>query len=187
MSVFDIFSKRKHRQRGNAPDVYTYDQLPRAFRVQAVHIIRDLLGDPSVHGGEYGEPWSAYKFICDALSREYGVFRLHGTPYGNRDYPSELFNFLLETDDVEQCLDVIEISARYADRLTRKYEYLHEQSPDLRVDDGLKELNVRFREHAIGFQLEEGEIVRVDSDLIHAEAVKPALTLLRTKCSSCDS
>jgi hypothetical protein len=42
-------------------------------------------------------------------------------------------------------------------------------------------LNARFREHGVGFQFADGEIIRVDSELIHAEVVKPALALLHTK------
>jgi len=39
-------------------------------------------------------------------------------------------------------------------------------------------LNSRFREHGIGYQLESGNIVRVDSQLVHSEVVKPAFYLL---------
>jgi hypothetical protein len=42
-------------------------------------------------------------------------------------------------------------------------------------------LNARFREHGVGFQYESGEIIRVDSQLLHNEAVKPALVLLRAR------
>ena len=46
-----------------------------------------------------------------------------------------------------------------------------EQDPD----DAVEELNHRFKEHAIGYQYLEGELVRVDSQFAHAEIVKPAL------------
>jgi len=38
---------------------------------------------------------------------------------------------------------------------------------------------VRFREHGVGYGFEGGNIIRVDSQLLHAETVKPALALLR--------
>jgi hypothetical protein len=41
-----------------------------------------------------------------------------------------------------------------------------------------EELNGRFRENGCGFQFEAGRIVRTDSQLLHAEAVRPALALL---------
>ncbi|SOE91854.1 hypothetical protein SAMN05414139_04537 [Burkholderia sp. D7] len=46
-------------------------------------------------------------------------------------------------------------------------------------EDAIDELNERFREHGVGYQYESSEILRVDSEFIHAEAVKPALGLLR--------
>jgi hypothetical protein len=44
MSLLDLFSKRVRRRRGDVPDVYVYDQLPDALRVQVVHVWREALG-----------------------------------------------------------------------------------------------------------------------------------------------
>src|SRR5262249_14054178 len=41
--------------------------------------------------------------------------------------------------------------------------------------------NFRFKEHGVGFQFVNGNIIRIDSELIHAEIVKPALALLHNK------
>lgn len=45
-------------------------------------------------------------------------------------------------------------------------------------DDAIQELNHRFQEHAIGYQYQGGQIVRVDSLYLHSETVEPALSLL---------
>lgn len=45
----------------------------------------------------------------------------------------------------------------------------------------IEEINHRFREHGCGYQYENGEFMRVDSQLLHAEVVKPALRLLNDK------
>ncbi|MBW4090449.1 MAG: HEPN domain-containing protein [Proteobacteria bacterium] len=50
-----------------------------------------------------------------------------------------------------------------------------EQKPD----DAIEELNVRFRDHAIGYRFADGYIVRADSEYVHAEVVQPTLALLR--------
>lgn len=42
----------------------------------------------------------------------------------------------------------------------------------------IKELNTRFKENSIGYQFENGQLVRIDSQYIHQEAVKPAISLL---------
>ena len=41
MAIFDLFSKRQRRARGEVPDVYVYDKLPQELRVQIVHIIKE--------------------------------------------------------------------------------------------------------------------------------------------------
>ena len=46
-------------------------------------------------------------------------------------------------------------------------------------DEAVEELNVRFREHGIGYRFESGQVLRIDSEFLHQEAVKPALHLLK--------
>lgn len=185
MAIFDLFSKRQKALRGDIPDVYIYEDLPNALRVQIVHIWSDALGNDNHYYDNYGcgpNVKAAYKFIVDTLCREYGVFKLPtAEKYQDRMYLNELANYLLQVDDVEKQLDIVELSFRYIDKLTREYDYLRKQNASKSVDDAIAELNDRFKEHGIGFQFVEGEIVRVDSELIHSEAVKPALRLLNEK------
>lgn len=185
MAIFDLFSKRQKALRGDVPDVYVYDNLPHALRVQIIHIWADALGSDENYYAQYScgpNVQAAYKFIVDTLCREYGLFQLPtAEKYQGRMYLNELANYLLQVDDVDRQLDIVELSFRYIDRLTRKYEYLGKQNASKTVDAAISELNARFKEHGIGFQFVEGEIVRVDSELLHAEAVKPALRLLNEK------
>jgi len=180
MAIFELFSKRQQALRGDVPDVYSYGDLPNTLRVQIIHIWTDSIGgDRDYYDYRHGEKVkSSYKFIVDTLCREYGMFKLPTAErHGDRMYLNELANFLLQEKDVERQLDIVELSFRYIDRITRDY-YLGRSNSSEIADSAISELNDRFREHGIGFQLVEGEIVRVDSELIHAEAVKPALRLL---------
>ena len=95
MPIFDLFSKRQKRLRGEMPDVYVYDDLPHPLRVQIVHIWRDTLRH--------------YEFIVNTLCREYGVFFLAETDYP-RDYRKELFDFFLNEKNIEKVLDAVELS-----------------------------------------------------------------------------
>jgi hypothetical protein len=177
MSVFDIFSKRQKQLHGEIPDVYSYDKFPQALRVQIVHIWRDTLGRDYQDEPRIRE---AYQFIAEALCREYGLFSLPGAEHhGRRNYLSELANFLLNEQVPEKVLDAVELSFRFIDRFTRTWDFLHRNNASAFADDAIEELNRRFREHGVGYQFASGEIVRVDSELLHAEAVKPALLLLR--------
>ena len=182
MSIFDLFSKRQKKLRGDVPDVYTYDKIPQPLKVQIVHIWQDTLGDSRAYHEGSKSVFGGYKFIVETLCREYGLFKLPGAKdYRDRDYHSELANFLLQEQNAEKVLDAVELSFRLIDRLTRDYNYLGRHNASKIADDAIEELNARFSEHGVGFQFVEGKIIRIDSELIHAEVVKPALALLHAK------
>lgn len=182
MSVFNLFSKRQKKLRGDVPDVYVYDKIPESLRVQIIHVWHDTLGNQREYDEGYNGVYSAYKFMVDTLCREYGLFQLSGpSGRGTRNYLIEFGNFLLQESDTEKILDAVEISFRCIDRLTRNIDYLHRANYSQLADDAIQELNARFREHGVGFHFSEGEIIRIDSEMIHAEVVKPALVLLRSK------
>lgn len=182
MGIFNIFSKRQKQLRGDVSDVYIYDTIPQSLRVQVIHIWQDAIGDPNEYHISHRGTYRAYKFIVETLCREYGVFKLHGAEkYGERNYLSELVSFFLQEPETEKVLDAIELAFRYIDRLTRGYDHLQRQRASKIADEAIEELNTRFQEHAIGFQFTDGEIIRIDSKLIHLEVVKPALILLHNK------
>lgn len=172
MPIFDLFSKRQKRLRGELPDVYTYTAIPESLRAQIVHIWSDVFGKPA---GPYREQSAkCFEFVVDTLRREYGVFHLPGARRDMSDR-SELTTFFLNETDVERVLDVIELTFRLIDRITRSWDY---GSGAETADAAIEELNTRFREHAIGYEYASGDLIRVDSELIHAEVVRPTLVLL---------
>jgi hypothetical protein len=171
MPVLDIFSKRQKRRRGEVPDVYVYDQLPGTLRVQVVEIIRDVFGTTVEHG-QHSPGFRCYKAIVQILRREYGQFTLVDIRHRDR-YEEELFTFFMSVPEVDRAFDVVELAMRVAKSYARDRHIRAEE-----VESAVEELNSRFKEHGIGYQYEGGELVRVDSGLLHAEAVKPALTLL---------
>jgi hypothetical protein len=48
-------------------------------------------------------------------------------------------------------------------------------SPDAAIEG----LNARFKEHGVGFQFSQGQILRIDSEFTHQEITVPALNLLQ--------
>lgn len=171
MGIFDLFSKRQARRRGEVPDVYQYTDIPKKFRVQVAHILRDAFGDPGAYQSQTQEYFQA---IHDVLCREYGVFKLVEMRYW--DPRQAVCDFMLNTDEYEQVLDVIEISFRLMERLDHRFK--SSSNPKMTPVEAVTELNERFREHGIGFQFEASEIMRVDSQLVHSQVVKPTLVLL---------
>ncbi|WP_175994709.1 STM4504/CBY_0614 family protein [Burkholderia vietnamiensis] len=176
MRVFDLFSKRQKRARGEFPDVYVYDELPNPLRVQIVHIIQDAFG---IDHYQSDHVKNSYEFVKQALCREYGVFEL--VKHARSDQES-VFNFFLNEESVERALDVVELSFKVIQVFIEgNWSYKHNTDRKIEPADAVSELNERFKEHGIGYQFESGEIIRVDSEFLHAEAVKPTLAILRDK------
>ena len=124
----------------------------------------------------------AYKFIVETLCREYGLFKLiESQNYQVRNFMEELINYFLREGDYEKIIDVIELTFRYIDKLTRGWDHRNQKNASKIAGEAILELNIRFKEHAIGYQFDSGEIIRIDSELVHSEVVKPALKLLSGK------
>jgi hypothetical protein len=177
MAIFDLFSKRQKRLRGEMPDVYVYDEMPNKLRVQIVHIIKDAIGTEMVYNDHAN---NVYQSIHDILCREYGRFALKTRANSNF---SAVYDFFLATEDVEECLDIIELSFKHIDAIVRKamWEFKQTQGFKQDPDSAINELNERFKESGIGYQFESGELIRVDSQFIHSEAIKPTLRLLASE------
>lgn len=180
MAIFDLFSKRQKRLRGEVPEVYIYDQIPGKLRIQIVHIIEDAFGTNFTTSYTHGRTDAAYQFVHKALCREYGVFHL--SENNREDDRSAVLNHLIKAEDAELAIDIIEICFKYisiiinADR-----EFKHYATPKLTSAESIEELNERFKEHGVGFQYEADQIIRVDSTFVHAEITKPTLQLLFNK------
>ena len=164
MPVLDIYSKRQKKIRGEYPDVYSYEDLTQSLRVQIIQILDTFF-----------EGWESdfYESAVKSLRHEYGVFKLTEKAY---TYKDELFNFFLSSQDIDQLLDVVETSFLYLDTNCRENTYLSKE-----IDNTIEELNYRFKEHGVGYQFCSPEIIRIDSEWIHTEVVKPALKLLEEK------
>jgi hypothetical protein len=173
MAIIDLYSKRQKKLRGEVPDVYRYDDLPETLMNQIAQIWSSVIG-PS---HSYTPAYTLYDTVVGSLRREYGVFSL-ASVRGVKTPEDELSTFFLGFASEEQQLDVVELTFRAIDGNARRTYYLGRGEPSRVVDEAIEELNGRFQEHGIGYQYTNGEIIRIDSQLIHSEVVKPALKLL---------
>jgi hypothetical protein len=169
MGVFDLFSKRQRRDKGEMPDVYKYDDLPNPLRVQIIQIIQDAVG---IDQYAYG----LFDFINTTLCREFGVFRLANN---QKTIVDSIFTFFLQEESVDKTLDVVELFFRVINTNVRN-DHKNQRNGGRKItpDEAIAELNARFKEHGVGFQFESNKLIRMDSEYLHAEAVKPALVLL---------
>lgn len=166
-------------QRGQR-DVYQYEDLPQAFRVQVVHIWATAIsGDHYFIQSPRFIDGPVWEVLSQAMARELGLMRLSSEPN-----PFHQCQHFFVNASVEHALDLIELTFSAIDRELRPL-YWNEafllsrskQSPD----DAIQELNARFQQHRIGFKYEGGIIMRVDEEFVHAEMVKPALAILASE------
>lgn len=178
LAVFDLFSKRQKRLRGETNDIYYYNSIPQSLRVQIVQILKDAVGNEHDYS-QYEGVRTAYEAICKTLCREYGVFYLKQSSSKHpAHFIQEITYFILNEENVEKVIDAVELTFKFVDKFLRIYDYRGLKNSNEVATKSIEELNYRFQEHAIGFQFEDSEFIRVDSAFIHAEIVIPTLKLL---------
>jgi len=176
MPIIELYSKRQKRIRGETVDVFTYDQFSNSFRTQISMMMDDLLGTERVYR-EFEKPRQAYDSIVSALRKEYGERSLTSIIW--HDAHKELHSFIENEPDVERILDAVELCYMVGDTVARDTWYTrYREDQDEHVDACIIELNERFKEAGLGYEFINSKIIRVDSQLIHAEIVKPAIGFL---------
>jgi hypothetical protein len=117
------------------------------------------------------------------LCKESGVFRLPGPKRSgflrSPNSRQSVEDFFLQCSQVERCLDVVETVFSTIERVVagKPREFSSATPPD----DAIAELNSRFREHGVGYEFRSGQIIRVDSQLVHKEVVVPAFGFLQQR------
>jgi len=109
--------------------------------------------------------------ICEA----FGLAGLNGT-----NPCDELHRFFREAD-TDQALGVIELTFAKIIHARRGDDSLMGLAPRMTAAEAVIKLNGRFQENAIGYRLERGRIIRIDSEFLHSEVIEPALRLMYTK------
>ena len=181
---YEIFSTREQRLKGELPDTYQYETIPDELRVQIFYIWGKIWGTP--YDNNFGEiqvslpAYNAYMSIETTLREEYGVLALNEGNNPNEDgyFYWVVRDFLFKTEDTNKVIDVIEVSFRYIDPMIRDISPDSISPDSISPDEAIDLLNRRFRQHSVGYQYESGLIVKVDSQFIHSEVVKPALVFL---------
>jgi hypothetical protein len=177
--VASLFSRRQSERQGESNDVLQYDDLPETLRVQIVHILNDVLGSET-YFERLTAVKNAYRAIVTTLRREYGVFELPPTSRRIRSEYTELQEFVLHEFNVERVLDALELACKVIHGHARSPHYVGRRDSNAEVTNAFAELNLRFKQHAVGYRYDvpSVQIVRIDSELVHSEIIKPALALL---------
>lgn len=177
--IYELFSKRQSdAAKSGQADVYQYDTIPQPLRVQVDQIARDAIGQAGVRGdgilrGDQENPrWTGIERI---YRREKGLDPIAGGYFAGQ----RVLTFMRNCP-TEGWLDLLEIISTtiIAIEIDRDYQHRHEWRITVTAKDAIDEINHRLREAGVGYQIVANKLMRVDSQFIHAEIVKPALELL---------
>lgn len=138
---------------------------------------------------EFRRRMDVNEFTVLALCNEYGVLKLPELPFyqnkvanslnvavgglpsndeSPRKFHKELKNFCLQEKEAEHDLNAIQLAFDFI----RKYVF------SSLAAQAVEELNSRFRQHRIGYELGDNGFTRIDSQFMHEKTVKPVLNLL---------
>jgi hypothetical protein len=188
MPVYDTFSKRlKREQEAGQSDVYKYDDLPANFLNQVCYIWNSAVGRYEsydvVHTplGPKRVKNAVWLSVYNTMRREEGTF----VEYSADQNPKTWCLTHLVRTDTSGALNLIEMSFRFMCRRTLTSDEAKGFGITQTLESAISELNTRFQENDLGYEFvidedsSDGKLIRKDSTFIHANAVLPAIALLR--------
>ncbi|WP_409409505.1 hypothetical protein AAE485_03345 [Acidithiobacillus ferriphilus] len=177
MAIYDIFSKRFLRSTKVRNDVYVYDVFPDSLRVKLIYAIQDVIKNSLNDSG-------IFERSVQLLCREYGLFALVENPpykHGYRDFAGEVNRFIMMESDVYRVIDAVELVFSLVLAGLDNWNVQNNDPRRMKYIEIVAELNERFKEHSIGYQFDGSYIIRIDSQLVHVEVIKPTLALIQKR------
>ena len=178
--MFETFSQRKKKLAlGDAPEVYTYDQIPSQLRHQICMVMHESIGPYKIINiySSYVPPnandlWEQIDKICQKEIYPYLRFR-------HEEYlDKRFFDFLLQCEEIDELLSAIEIGCVGLAVLSGQSAH---RGATTSGEAALEEINARFRPHGVGYRAENKHLIRVDAEYSHSEIIKPALKILSSE------
>jgi hypothetical protein len=182
MPIFEIYARRKRLQnRGDEPEVYTYDRAPDHLRHQICMELSEGIGRYHIFtGNEFAstppnanDMWEEIDRICRKELQSYLGYTKE------RNLAARFLEYVAKVDDIDDFLSAVEIGCIALSATDDEYDHQTvERGAKQKATVSIDDINGRFEQHAVGYQFENRHVIRVDSKLTHAEIIKPALRLL---------
>lgn len=168
--MFELYSRRIKNSLGE-PEIYEYNEFSIQFRNQFFFVLSDVL--------DYAKEnviYNVWDNIHDYFARELGVKCLYSNKYPKKAQ----IEFFVEQSSNDEFLDFIDYSFCAIINIRDQNNQLNPYETDFNeiVERAIIELNCRFKQHNLGYEFVNGEIIRKDNEYMHQQVVKPALKLL---------
>ncbi len=186
MTIYDTFSKRnKTPEELNKPLIY--DELPAGLREQIIYIFNELMNKIIISRDDI---LPLGRYIISSIRQELGLRILYpvSTEFFQGDkinWPDEFQAFFRSYKDTINLLDAIDVTFQSLDTYIKSKGGINNASGEIILENFIEAsnkateaLNQRFREHRVGYQFIRNQIVRVDSQYLHAKTIAPVIKLL---------
>lgn len=177
--MFELFSRRQKKRSGE-PEVFIYDVFPETFRNQFFKIIRRTFQELE----EYNERfrwWRMAENICESFAEEKGMKVIEaecdGVPYTNDVTALEGYIDQCSSQDFLNLMDFTFGYWIYPEIKSMKDDFLGDIYVEY-INVAVESLNLRLRQHDLGYEFISGEIIIKTNTVAHETIVKPALKLL---------
>ena len=127
--------------------------------------------------------WVCYYWedLYNDFCREKGMKRQNSDSYEMSKRNCETYIVKCQDDNLMDFIDfafyMFNTEGRNLDNLPHMRKSVAKEINSI-IDEAIEELNYRFKQHNLGYEFVNGEIIRIDNKMIHQEIVKPALRLL---------
>lgn len=171
MEFFELFSQRNNPK---VTDVYVYDDIPERFRNQIIHILREVID-------RHRNARRIWDFLIDSILKEFGLYDVEG--HDSQDK----IESILQTGNTVDVLDLIDLLFSNLNIILKSINkqpgFIEDEEKKFkaRIEYSFEEVNYRFKQNNLGFQIIEGQLIKMDNQLIHNEIIKPAINLLHAK------
>lgn len=175
--MYKLFSQRKREEENGISDVYIYDKFCKAFRNQYLHIISDLFIS---HGEDryftFNGAINFWEITCEGFAREKGLKCLSSYSCGYYNDRLAYERYADESSD-EDFLDLLD----YTFTVIVSNEAVANIVGKEKIDRAIEELNYRLKQHSLGYEFVNGNLIVKTNEQIHREIIKPALYLLHNE------
>lgn len=171
--MYELLSNRIKNEKGE-PEVFVYDDFNQSFRNQVFYILEDITEPYCDFDGNL---WDKFE---ELFCREKGLKCMDD--YSRQDYGRGKWNIetYFEKASNVDFLDAVDFFFNIFDMKLRNVnpESQYEYDSGKAVDNAITELNYRFKQHNLGYEFINSQIIRIDHTIMHKNIVKPMLKLL---------
>ncbi len=172
--MFNLYSRRKRDAEGN-PEIFIYDEFPTPFRNQFFTIIQNVFEQASKENRSFAR---APEELCKMFAQEKGLKYIPGN-FSILANSFEALEIYVDCCSDENFLDLMDFifGVFVSNDKIHKQCYIFNRENNF-FQDAIDELNLRLKQHSLGYEFLNREIIVKTNTVVHENIVKPTLKLL---------